>query len=45
MIFKDKYSYDLKIIDFGLSEFENDSHSLFKISGTPGYVAPEILKD
>lgn len=38
-------SYELKIVDFGLSEFVNDHDSLYKRSGTPGYVAPEILKD
>jgi serine/threonine protein kinase len=38
-------SYDLKIVDYGLSEFVNDPDCLYKRSGTPGYVAPEILKD
>jgi calcium-dependent protein kinase len=45
LIFKDKLSYDLKIVDYGLSEFVNDPDCLYKRSGTPGYVAPEILKD
>ena len=43
MIFKSKDSYDIRIVDFGLSEFVNDSEQLYKRSGTPGYVAPEIL--
>ena len=38
-------SYDLKLADFGLSEFVQDPDQLYKRSGTPGYVAPEILKD
>ena len=32
----------LKILDFGLAAMENDIEFLKK-SGTPGYVAPEIL--
>ena len=44
LIFKDKEHYEIKIVDFGLSEFINDPDQLYKRSGTPGYVAPEILK-
>ena len=36
--------FDLIISDFGLATFKNDSDILFKKCGTPGYVAPEILK-
>lgn len=32
-------------MDYGLAEYVNDPEVLFKRSGTPGYVAPEILKD
>lgn len=45
LIFKDKESFDIRIVDFGLSEFVNDPEQLYKRSGTPGYVAPEILKN
>ena len=45
LIFKNQDSYDIRIVDFGLSEFINDPDQLYKRSGTPGYVAPEILKN
>ena len=45
LMFKDRKSYELKLVDFGLSEFVKDPDQLYKRSGTPGYVAPEILKD
>ena len=35
----------LKIIDFGLAQFIDDSKYIIIHAGTPGYVAPEILKD
>lgn len=44
LIFVDDDKYEIKIVDFGLSEFVNDPEQLYKRSGTPGYVAPEILK-
>lgn len=37
--------FDIQITDFGLSEFMVDNEQLYKRSGTPGYVAPEILRD
>jgi calcium/calmodulin-dependent protein kinase I len=45
LIFTEKNSLEIKIVDFGLAEYVNDSEVLFKRSGTPGYVAPEILKN
>ena len=45
LIFKDRKGYEVKLVDFGLSEFVKDPDQLYKRSGTPGYVAPEILKD
>ncbi|EGR28049.1 protein kinase domain protein [Ichthyophthirius multifiliis] len=36
---------DLKIIDFGLSQFYNDPHYIYIHVGTPGFVAPEILSN
>jgi len=45
LIFVDKNSLEIKVIDYGLAEFEQDPEVLFKRSGTPGYVSPEILKD
>lgn len=34
----------LKIIDFGLSTFTDESHFIFKRCGTPGFIAPEVFK-
>ena len=34
----------LKIVDFGLSEICSLEKYLFSKCGTPGYVAPEILR-
>ena len=45
LIFTEKNSLEIKIVDFGLAEYVNDSEVLFKRSGTPGYVSPEILRD
>jgi serine/threonine protein kinase len=44
-MFTNKTNLEVKIVDFGLAEFVNDPEVLFKRSGTPGYVGPEILKD
>ena len=35
---------DIKIADFGLSTFIGDNAALTLACGTPGYVAPEVLK-
>lgn len=45
LMFVKKNTFQIKIVDFGLAEYVDDSEALFKRSGTPGYVAPEILKD
>ena len=57
LILKNEKSNELVLVDFGLSEFENNKTPLFtrqkfnffklyyQRCGTPGYVAPEILKD
>ena len=38
-------AYDLRIADFGFAvSLENPNHKLNKC-GTPGYVAPEVLRD
>lgn len=34
----------LRIIDFGLAAMTNEENALFKICGTPGFIAPEILR-
>ncbi len=46
LILKDNENdWDVKIADFGLSQFLNSTDYLFTRCGTPGYVAPEILAD
>ena len=37
-------SYDIVIADFGLATFCDIKDIIFKRCGTPGFVAPEILK-
>lgn len=32
------------IVDFGLAEYTNNQKYLYTRCGTPGYVAPEVLK-
>ena len=34
----------VKIVDFGLAAPVNNSEQLFMKCGTPGYIAPEVLK-
>lgn len=38
-----KNDYDIRIADFGLSTFVNDTEILYKRCGTPGFIAPEII--
>jgi serine/threonine protein kinase len=33
----------VKVIDFGISQFENDTDSIESTSGTPAYLSPELL--
>jgi len=44
ILFRSKKPSDCVLIDFGLSSFTNISEILFPKCGTPGFVAPEILK-
>ena len=44
MIRKNANSFDVKLIDFGLATF-NIKNDIIQICGTPGYIAPEILKE
>lgn len=37
-------SKNFKICDFGLATYEHITNYLYKRCGTPGYVAPEIVK-
>ena len=37
-------TYNIKIIDFGLSTLKNKTEKLHTILGTPYYMAPEVLK-
>jgi len=36
-------SYEIKLIDFGLSTFMDEEEYLFPRCGTSGFVAPEII--
>ena len=36
--------YDVRIADFGLACFTYKDQALYQKCGTPGYVAPEILR-
>ena len=44
LILADKVSMELKITDFGLAEHCSKKKLFLSQCGTPGYVAPEILK-
>ena len=44
MVRKNENSFDVKLIDFGLATF-NIKNDIIQICGTPGYIAPEILKE
>ena len=39
-----KCNYKIKLIDFGLACF-TDNINTFRLCGTPGYMAPEVLRD
>lgn len=41
---KEMQAKNIKICDFGLATYENVESYLYKRCGTPGYVAPEIVK-
>ena len=40
----DEDEYDIRVADFGLATFTPDDEHISYKCGTPGYVAPEILK-
>lgn len=45
IMFKDEdKSYDLAVIDFGFATLEEEYSTLFKMCGTLGYQAPEIIE-
>lgn len=43
VMFLDKDSDEIKLIDFGLSKKYMESQFLHSVVGTPYYVAPEVL--
>ena len=45
IMFKSGHDIDLVIVDLGFATHEDDLGKLFARCGTPGYVAPEVLKD
>ena len=44
--YKEKHDkpYELVLIDFGLSSFDYVQEYIYRRCGTPGFVAPEIIK-
>jgi len=45
IILNRSYSYsELKIIDFGLSQRIGEENPIYSCCGTPGYIAPEVIK-
>ncbi len=42
---EDQTEYEIKIADFGLSTFIQPGQKLKFIVGTPGYAAPELLRE
>ena len=42
ILFKNKKSLEIVLIDFGLAEYTCNTHYELKKCGSPGYVAPEI---
>ena len=44
MLTKEKDDLEVKLTDFGLAHFDNNQLRMHRICGSPGYVAPEILK-
>ncbi len=36
--------YDIVVADLGLGTYVQDKDVIFKRCGTPGYIAPEVLK-
>ena len=44
ILFKNNETHEPVIVDLGLATLESEHEFLFPRCGTPGYVAPEILK-
>lgn len=43
---KNKISNTICLVDFGLSDYYNkNGYYLYKKCGTPGYAAPEVLRE
>ena len=42
-LFSSNYDVHVKLADYGISQFSNID-GLLGFAGTPGYIAPEILK-
>lgn len=39
------HNYEVKLADFGLSHFQEDFERATRKCGSPGYIAPEIIKN
>lgn len=45
LIYATENAADIKITDFGLAKFDKNGKQMNTACGTPGYVAPEVLKN
>lgn len=44
IMFRSKHTSEVVIVDFGLSTFVTSKNYIFYRCGTPGFMAPELLK-
>ncbi len=45
ILFQDNKNIDITLVDLGFATLKDEYEKLFSRCGTPGYIAPEILKN